>query len=94
MLAGGDYFYSGNMVILDHGQGLKTIYAHLSKVLVDVGDEIKQGDTIGLVGATGRATGPHLHWGATVKNVRFRPHSLLEENYKNCVVLNNEEKLK
>ena len=90
LLSGGDYFYSGNMVIIDHGQGLKTIYAHLSKALVKVGDVVKKGDVIGLVGATGRATGPHLHWGASVKNVRFRPHSLLEENYKSCMILNKE----
>lgn len=87
LLAGGNYFYSGNMVIIDHGQGLKTMYAHLDKALVNVGDIVKKGDVIGLVGATGRATGPHLHWGATVKNVRFRPHSLLEENINKCVVL-------
>ena len=90
LLSGGDYFYSGNMVIIDHGQGLKTIYAHLSKALVKVGDVVKKGDVIGLVGATGRATGPHLHWGASVKNVRFRPHSLLEENSKSCMILNKE----
>ena len=92
LLSGGDYFYSGNMVIIDHGQGLQTIYAHLSKVLVKVGDIVKKGDIIGLVGKTGRATGPHLHWGASINNVRFRPQSLLEYNTKNCITLKNEEK--
>ncbi len=90
LLAGGNYFYSGNMIIIDHGQNLQTIYAHLSKTLVNVGDFVKKGDVIGLVGATGRATGPHLHWGATVKSVRFRPHSLLENNFNSCTILKKE----
>lgn len=94
LLSGGDYFYSGNMVIVDHGQGLQTIYAHLSRALVKVGDIVKKGDIIGLVGKTGRATGPHLHWGASVNNVRFRPHSLLEYNTKNCITLNSNEESK
>ncbi len=84
VLAGGDYFYSGNMVILDHGDGLQTIYAHLKKATVQVGDEVKQGDVIGLVGKTGRATGAHLHFGASLNNVRFRPHSLLDLTDKKC----------
>lgn len=91
LLAGGNYFYSGNMVIIDHGQNLQTIYAHLSETSVNAGDVVKKGDVIGLVGATGRATGPHLHWGATVKNVRFRPHSLLEDNFNRCIELNKKE---
>jgi len=78
ILAGGNYFYSGNMVIIDHGQGLQTIYAHLKNTHVKAGDVIKQGDIIGTVGKTGRATGPHLHWGASINNIRFRPHALLE----------------
>lgn len=84
LLAGGDYFYSGHMVILDHGDGLKTIYAHLKNVDVKAGDKVKQGDIIGSVGHTGRATGPHLHWGANLSGVRFRPHSLLDINAKQC----------
>ncbi|MBR6409383.1 MAG: M23 family metallopeptidase [Alphaproteobacteria bacterium] len=84
LLSGGNYFYSGNMVILDHGDGLQTIYAHLKEAKVKAGDFVKQGDVIGLVGKTGRATGPHLHWGASVNNIRFRPHSLLDINNKKC----------
>lgn len=84
ILSGQDYFYTGNMVILDHGAGLQTIYAHLQKAVVKSGDEVKKGDVIGFVGKTGRATGPHLHWGASLNGVRFRPHSLLDINTKTC----------
>ena len=84
ILNGKDYFYTGNMVIIDHGQGLQTIYAHMKESKVKVGDEVKKGQIIGLVGHTGRATGPHLHWGASLNNVRFRPHSLLSVNNKKC----------
>ena len=84
LLAGGNYFYSGNMVILDHGDGLKTIYAHLKDTSVQVGQQVQQGDVIGHVGHTGRATGPHLHFGATVYQTRFRPQALLELNNQKC----------
>ena len=84
ILSGKNYFYTGNMVIIDHGQGLQTIYAHLKEAKVNEGDEVNKGDVIGLVGHTGRATGPHLHWGASLNNIRFRPHSLLDINNKNC----------
>ena len=84
VLNGKDYFYTGNMVIVDHGQGLQTLYAHLQESKVKLGDVVKQGDIIGLVGSTGRATGPHLHWGASLNNVRFRPHSLLDLDEKKC----------
>lgn len=79
-LSGGDYFYSGNVVTLDHGHGLFTIYAHLKSTDVKDGDYIKQGQIIGKVGKTGRATGPHLHWGASLNGVRFNPESLLHMN--------------
>ena len=89
LLSGGNYFYGGNVVIIDHGLGLQTIYMHLQKATVKKGDEVKKGDVVGLVGKTGRATGPHLHWGASFNNIRFRPHSLLEP--KQCIILENKD---
>jgi len=84
ILSGKDYFYTGNMVVIDHGQSLQTIYAHLKEATVQEGDKVTKGEIIGYVGKTGRATGPHLHWGASLNNVRFRPHSLLDINEKSC----------
>lgn len=76
-LSGGPYFYSGNMVVLEHGHNLTTLYAHLNKVNVKLGEKVKQGQVIAYSGKTGRVTGPHLHWGASLNGVRFRPDSLL-----------------
>ena len=63
VLAEPDLFFTGGTIILDHGHGLTTTYAHLSAVEVTLGQEVKQGQQIGRIGATGRVTGPHLHWG-------------------------------
>lgn len=57
-----DFFFSGKVVYVDHGSGVISLYAHLSKTLVKPGDTVRQGQTLGLVGKTGRVTGPHLHW--------------------------------
>jgi murein DD-endopeptidase MepM/ murein hydrolase activator NlpD len=62
-LAGPDFYLEGGLTILDHGEGVSTCYLHQSKQLVKQGDKVDRGQTIGLVGQTGRATGPHLHWG-------------------------------
>lgn len=89
VLAYPDLFYSGNVIVLDHGFGLQTIYAHLKDVNVKRGDKVKQGDVVGTVGKTGRVTGPHLHWGASLRNVRFNPETLLDinNNSQNCFTL-------
>lgn len=82
VMTGKNFFYSGNMVVIDHGQGLQTIYAHLKDIKVEKGQKVKQSETIATVGKTGRATGPHLHWGASLHNVRFNPQRLLDINNK------------
>jgi murein DD-endopeptidase MepM/ murein hydrolase activator NlpD len=71
-------FYTGNTVILDHGFGFFTVYAHMSKMQVKMGQEIKKGQKIGLSGATGRVSGPHLHWGAQLHGVKIDPMRLVE----------------
>jgi hypothetical protein len=63
----------GNLVIIDHGMGLNSAFLHLSDVNVSVGQRVTQGERIGSVGATGRATGPHLHWALTLRGVRLDP---------------------
>jgi murein DD-endopeptidase MepM/ murein hydrolase activator NlpD len=71
-----DLYYSGGTIIIGHGQGLTTSYLHLSKILVTVNDKVRRGELIGRVGATGRVTGPHLHWGAELKGKRIDPQYL------------------
>lgn len=63
----------GSTIILDHGQGINSIYMHMSKTLVKAGDMIKKGQVIGRIGSTGLSNGPHLHWGISVHNVRVDP---------------------
>ncbi|HLQ26983.1 MAG TPA: peptidoglycan DD-metalloendopeptidase family protein [Acidiferrobacterales bacterium] len=69
----GDYFFTGNTVFIDHGQGLVSMYCHLSKVDVTPGQALLPGEKIGEVGMTGRATGPHLHWAISLNNSRIDP---------------------
>jgi murein DD-endopeptidase MepM/ murein hydrolase activator NlpD len=73
-----DLFYSGNAVIVDHGLGLYTVYLHLSKIDVAPGAIVERGQRLGLAGATGRVTGPHLHWGVRIVDARVDPFSLLK----------------
>ena len=68
-----DTFFNGNLVILDHGGQLFTIYAHLNKMLVQAGDHVTEGQKIAEIGTTGRSTGPHLHWGVYWGNLALDP---------------------
>lgn len=71
-----DLYFTGNTVILDHGYGLYTIYGHMSRLDVKAGDRITKAQILGLSGASGRATGPHLHWGAVLMRQKFNPLDL------------------
>jgi murein DD-endopeptidase MepM/ murein hydrolase activator NlpD len=73
----GDLFFTGGTVIVDHGAGLYSLFAHLSSMAVRTGDEVGPGAVLGRVGATGRATGPHLHWSVRLGGARVDPLSLV-----------------
>jgi hypothetical protein len=77
-----DLYYSGGTLIVDHGHGISSTFIHLSKIEVNVGDRVEQGDLIALIGASGRATGPHLDWRVNWFNERLDPQLLFPENAK------------
>ena len=82
----GDFFYSGNYVVIDHGHGLVTSYSHLSEVFVKEGQFIDKGQKIGEVGSTGRVTGPHLHWTVYLNQIRINPEIMIDEDYLDSIL--------
>jgi len=77
-----DLYYTGNTVIIDHGFGVSTVFAHMDRLLVKAGQRVRQGQKIGTVGMTGRATGPHLHFGLNWYQQRLNPALVLDTQEK------------
>ena len=84
----GDYFYAGNYIIIDHGFGLLSSYSHLSKINVVENQIVKKNEKIGEIGATGRVTGPHLHWTVYFEKIRINPELIIQENFLKKLLLN------
>lgn len=78
IFANPDLYLTGGTVLIDHGHGVSSNFLHMSRIDVKVGDRVEQGQVIGLVGATGRATGPHMHWGMSWFGVRVDPQLLVD----------------
>ncbi len=75
----GDFFFNGKVVYVNHGDSLVSMFCHLDKISVKQGDQLQTGDPVGAVGSTGRATGPHLHWTLSLRNVRIDPTDWLRD---------------
>ncbi len=76
-----DHYFSGKSIYLDHGDGLYSMYFHLSQIRVAASQQVHKGEVIGLVGSSGRATGPHLHWGVRLNGARVNPFELLQVTF-------------
>ena len=83
IVATGNYFFNGKTVLVDHGQGLITMYCHMSSISVEVGQPVDRGQYIGDVGKTGRVTGAHLHWSVSLNNSRVNPDLFLNQEDTN-----------
>ena len=79
VLAEPDLYYTGGTIVIDHGYGVKSLYAHLASVDVKLNNTVKRNEVIGTVGSTGRSTGPHLHWGIMVFDTYIDPQLLLKK---------------
>lgn len=79
VIATGNFFFNGNSVFLDHGQGLISMYSHMERIAVNPDQQVEQGVVLGTVGMTGRATGPHLHWTISLNDTRVDPILLFSE---------------
>jgi len=82
IIATGDYFFNGNTIFIDHGQGLITMFCHLNKIRVKPAQVVEKGQRLGDVGMTGRVTGPHLHWSVSLNNARIEPRLLLGPEFR------------
>lgn len=81
-----DYYFCGKTLFIDHGNGLITMHCHLSEFIVKVGETVKQGQRVALSGATGRATGPHLHWSVYLNGVSVEPELFLKSDLKSAEI--------
>ena len=76
----GEHFFNGLFVVVDHGGAIQSMYFHLDKILVQQGDKVTKGEAVGLLGSTGRATGPHLHFGIRINGARIDPMQFMKVN--------------